>query len=69
MRELSAYDLGADPEAVFPEELGDSEAGRYLARDRDVDLGSALVAARSSPVPSMVVLHGPSTSPARCSKR
>src|SRR5215207_6641799 len=55
--DLSAYDLGADPEAI-----GSEDAAAYLARDRDGELARALERARRAPDPSMVILRGPSKS-------
>ena len=57
VRELSAYELGADPEAI-----GSEEAAAYLPRDRDAELTAALERARSASQPSMVILRGPSKS-------
>lgn len=55
--ELTAYDLGADPEAI-----GSDEAAEYLPRDKDSELDEALLEARRATEPWMIVLRGPSKS-------
>jgi tetratricopeptide (TPR) repeat protein len=57
LEELSAYDLGTDPEA-----LGSDGPTPYLPRDKDDELDQAIVRARRAGDPSMVVLRGPSKS-------
>ena len=57
LEELSAYDLGTDPEA-----LGSDGPTPYLPRDKDDELDAAIVRAWRAPDPSMVVLRGPSKS-------
>jgi hypothetical protein len=55
--DLSAYDLGTDPEA-----LGSDGPTPYLPREKDGELDEAIARARRAPAPSMVVLRGPSKS-------
>lgn len=57
LEELSAYDLGTDPEA-----LGSGGPTPYLAREKDGELDEAIARARCAREPSMVVLRGPSKS-------
>lgn len=57
LSELSAYDLGTDPEAI-----GAGATTRYLPRDKDGELDDAIARARTASKPSMVVLRGPSKS-------
>jgi tetratricopeptide (TPR) repeat protein len=57
LEELSAYDLGTDPEAVGP-----GGPTPYLAREKDGELDEAIARARCAREPSMVVLRGPSKS-------
>jgi hypothetical protein len=57
LEELSAYDLGTDPEAVAA-----GGPTPYLLRDKDDELDAAIVRAARAHDPSMVVLRGPSKS-------
>ena len=58
VRELSAYSLGADPEAMPPP--GSATTWEYLPRDCDSELRRALAAAQKHDGPKMIVLRGPS---------
>jgi tetratricopeptide (TPR) repeat protein len=60
LRELSAYDLGADHEAISVIQCGEDSENLYLPRDRDKDLSHALDEAFTMGRPRMVVLRGPS---------
>jgi hypothetical protein len=53
LEELSAYDLGTDPEAVAA-----GGPTPYLLRDKDDELDAAIVRAARAHDPSMVVLRG-----------